>query len=189
MNMSETARRYELPELTSRKAPPTAQQLEDVHACAYAEGWQKGHAEGYASGQAALQSAIAKVDALAESLRAPLAAADEAVCEQLRGMAVRLAEQLARHTLVASPEAVAGLVASALDMLKDGEGSAHVALHPQDRAGLPAELDLPVTVKWHDDPDLVRGDVRVWRGAAGIEGRLHERVALLAEQWLDGHGE
>lgn len=190
--MSEPARRYELPHFdgqqataASRRSPPTAGELEAIEERAYAEGWEKGRAEGYAAGERELREAVARVDALAAALSCPLEALDEQLHAQLRDLATQIGEALARHTLRATPAAVAALVTEAVGLLAQDQGAVHVALHPQDRAQLPETLVLPSAVHWHDEPALQRGDVRVWRGARGFDGTLRMRTAQLAERWLD----
>lgn len=185
--MSDTAERVSFPDFTQRAhggAPPTAAELDDVFARAYGEGYEKGQQDGYAAGLAEAQAAAQRLTTLTQALAAPLEAADDAAVEQLRLLALEIGEQLARHTLVASPEAISGLVRAALDELRDMDGPAHIALHPQDRAALPQEIALPDNVNWHDDPALQRGDVRAWRSSAGIDGRMKTRVNELANQWL-----
>lgn len=187
--MSEAARRVALPDFGSGSRPPTTAELESVQARAYSEGWEKGYADGFAAGMQDVKAAAERLEALTAALASPLAAADDAVVEQLRDLALRIGARLARHTLAVDPDAVLGLVRDALEALVEGEGAAHVALHPQDRAGLPEDVALPATVQWHDDPDLPRGDVRVWRGAAGVDAGLDARLDTLARQWLDADQE
>lgn len=185
--MSDSAERVAFPDFTERahgSKPPTAAELDDVFARAYGEGYEKGREDGYAAGLGEVRAAAERLNALTQSFAAPLAAADEAAVEQLRLLALEVGEQLARHTLVICPEALAGLVRAALDALRDMDGPAHIALHPQDRAALPEEFALPDHVNWHDDPGLQRGDIRAWRDAAGIDGRLQSRIAELSNEWL-----
>ena len=183
--MSEPARRAELPDFGNIRRPPTAGELEDIESRAYSEGWEKGHADGFAAGLAEARGAAQRLDAIAGALAAPLAVADAAAVEQLRELALRIGGALARHTLVASPEAVAGLLQEAVAALADGDGPVHITLHPQDRAALPESIALPESVRWHDDPDLARGDVQVQRAASGIDARLESRLRELARRWLD----
>ncbi|MHA7833590.1 MAG: FliH/SctL family protein [Algiphilus sp.] len=185
--MSNVAERAAFPDFTERahgSKPPTAAELDDVFARAYGEGYEKGREDGYAAGLGEVHAAAERLNLLTQSLATPLSAADEAAVEQLRLLALEIGEQLARHTLAVSPEALAGLVRGALDALRDMDGPAHIALHPQDRAALPEAFSLPDHVNWHDDPALERGDIRAWRDAAAIDGRMKSRITELADAWL-----
>lgn len=184
--MSEAARRADLPDFGNHRRPPTAGELEDIETRAYAEGWEKGHADGFAAGLKEAQAAAGRLDAIARALAHPLEAADEAAMDQLRELALRVGGSLARHTLVAQPDALAGLLQEAVGALADEEGPVHITLHPQDRAALPESIALPESVRWHDDPDLARGDVQVQRASSGIDARLESRLRELARRWLDG---
>lgn len=186
--MSEPARRAALPDFGHMRRPPTAGELEDLETRAYAEGWEKGHADGFAAGLNEARAAAERLDGIAAALAAPLVAADEAAMEQLRELVLRIGGMLARHTLAVRPEALAGLLQEAVAALAEGDGPVHVTLHPRDRAALPEGVALPEAVRWHDDPDLQRGDVQVQRATSGIDARLESRLRELARRWLDGEG-
>jgi flagellar assembly protein FliH len=187
MTMSEPARRYQLPELNAAapSRPPTAAELETVQARAYAEAWEKGHAAGVSAGRASIDEAVARLGAMTAALAAPLAVVDELMLGELRDLALAVGETLARQRLAQDPDALLSLIEESLRTLSPASGRVHVYLHPQDRAALPAEVSLPETVQWHDDPLLERGDLRVQRDDHALDGRLATRARELLRDWLD----
>jgi flagellar assembly protein FliH len=175
------------------KAPGllTAEKIEAIQKQAYKEaydaGFAKGRQDGVATGTKQVNEKIQLLQKLLQSLSTPLHELDQAVEQELVGLAVAIARQLVRRELRADPGEVVGVVHEALAALPIGSRQIRVCLHPEDARLVSSALaKTEADRNWSlaDDPSLARGDcvilTDVSRVDAGLERRLASVVAQLA---------
>src|SRR3954469_6337776 len=119
------------PQLGTTIGVPTADEINRALETAHAQGVAEGHAAGFAEGCAQIaadQEALRAAAAALAADRAELADRTERAAVEL---ALRIAEQVVRASLVAQPELVVDNVAGALRRLLDRE-RVLVLVHPDD---------------------------------------------------------
>ncbi|MEW6167219.1 MAG: FliH/SctL family protein [Pseudomonadota bacterium] len=176
--------RWQLPSFDPGASPPTAQQLDQIEAAAYQEGFQRGQAEGYAAGQRAAATQAQRLQALVEHIARPLAHLDDEIEHALVELAGAIARRILHEELVAAPERVAALVREALAGLPPQLRSVRLCVHPEDAVLLREQLVAPAELKDLEivaDPQLKRGDCRVFTESALVDARLDRRVRVVAQ--------
>jgi len=162
----------------------TAQQLDEMEAAAYQDGFARGHGEGYAAGVQQARNEAARLRELVTHLARPLAQIDEEVERTLVAMTVEVARRLVQQELELDPTRVLGVVREAIGALDGAGRELRVLAHPEDAKLLQEHLVTPPDVtalRVIADPSLMRGDCRVASEAAHIDARLDTRQANLAQ--------
>ena len=162
----------------------TAQQLDEMEAAAYQEGFARGHGEGYAAGLQQARNEAARLRDLVVHLARPLAQIDEEVERTLVAMTVEVARRLVQQELEMDPTRVLGVVREAIGALDGAGRELRVMAHPDDAALLQEHLVAPPeasSLRVIADRSLVRGDCRVSSEFAQVDARLDTRQANLAQ--------
>lgn len=162
----------------------TAQQLDEMEAAAYQEGFARGHGEGYAAGLQQARNEAARLRDLVAHLARPLAQIDEEVERTLVAMTVEVARRLVQQELELDPTRVLGVVREAIGALDGAGRELRVMAHPDDAVLLQEHLVAPPEVsslRVIADRSLVRGDCRVSSEFAQVDARLDTRQANLAQ--------
>lgn len=185
-------RRWELPEVgTAPAAPsaaappqPTVCDLEAIEQQARDEGHSAGLAEGRAAAQQELRQRMAQLDAVYEAVARPLQAFDEQAAQELARLAMVVAGRVIARELQLSPELIARAVREAADALPAATRELRVHLHPQDLALL-QELGAAER-HWQllADPDLARGDCRMESERSRLDARVETRLAAVIDAVL-----
>jgi flagellar assembly protein FliH len=177
--------RWQLPNFdTALKRPPTAEQLESIEAAAWQDGFQRGQTEGFAAGQQAVLQQAQRLQTLVDHIMRPLVHLDEEVERALVDLASAIARRLLHDELAVQPERVLTLVREALSGLPPQLRSLRLHVHPDDEALLREQLSPPPDVQDFrivSDPELHRGDCRVYTESALVDARLDRRVRVIAE--------
>ncbi|HSW14368.1 MAG TPA: FliH/SctL family protein, partial [Solimonas sp.] len=160
--------------LPSRWAPPifpatpqcpedvvlhTAQQLDEMEAAAYQDGFARGHSEGYAAGAQMARDEATRLRELVQHLARPLAELDENVERMLVAMTVEVARRLVQQELELDPTRVLGVVREAVAALDGAGRQLRVMVHPEDAKLIKEHLETPPDVadlKVIVDPTLMR---------------------------------
>ena len=173
---------------------PTAEEIErmqeDIRTAAMEEGRREGHAEayaigldeGYSAGKARAEEEAARLAALADTLDQSLSNLDHEVADELMALAIELARQMVRQTLVQHPDSIVETVRSALQQLP--QGHAHIHLHPADLALAREHLGEQLSHAGHrlqEDPALARGDCRIDAAGAQVDATLETRWRRVLE--------
>jgi flagellar assembly protein FliH len=172
-------------------ALPTAEELQEIEAAAYEEGFARGKAEGYAAGAAIAREQAERLKQLLEHLSKPIAALDAEVEATLVALAIEVGRRLANMQLELDPTVTARVVREALDALGDAPRDARVHLHPVDLEALRDVLTPPTEgPKWRfvADNTLHRGDCRIVTEGGQVDARLDTREASIARTLLGDRG-
>lgn len=165
----------------------TAQQLDEMEAAAYQDGFARGHGEGYAAGLQQARAEATRLRELVAHLARPLAQIDEEVERTLVAMTVEVARRLVQQELELDPMRVLGVVREAIGALDGSARQMRVMAHPEDAKLLQEHLVAPPDVaelRVVADPSLMRGDCRVVSDAAQVDARLDTRQANLAQSLI-----
>ncbi|WP_165797301.1 FliH/SctL family protein [Solimonas fluminis] len=165
----------------------TAQQLDEMEAAAYQDGFARGHGEGYAAGVQQARAEAARLRELVAHLARPLAQIDEEVERTLVAMTVEVARRLVQQELELDPARVLGVVREAIGALDGAGRELRVMAHPEDAKLLQEHLVAPPEVnslRVIADPSLMRGDCRVASEFAQVDARLDTRQANLAQSLI-----
>jgi len=169
----------------------TAQQLDEIEAAAYQDGFARGHSEGYVAGQQQARDEATRLRELVQHLARPLAQLDEEVERMLVAMTVEVARRLVQQELELDPTRVLGVVREAVAAL-DGSGrQLRVMAHADDVRLIQENLVTPpdfAELRVIADPTLARGDCRVVTESAQIDARLDTRHANLAQSLIGDAG-
>lgn len=165
----------------------TAQQLDELEAAAYQDGFARGHGEGYAAGVQEARAEAARLRDLVVHLARPLAQLDEDVERMLVAMTVEVARRLVQQELELDPMRVLGVVREAIAALNGAARELRVMAHPEDAKLLQEHLATPPDIaelRVIADPSLMRGDCRVVSESAQVDARLDTRQANLAQSLI-----
>ncbi|SFF43740.1 flagellar assembly protein FliH [Fontimonas thermophila] len=184
--------RWQLPRFDAAPAGlHTAAQLEAIEAAAYQEGFARGHAEGFDVGQRAALAQAQRLQGLIDHIARPLAHLDDEVEHALVDLAAAIARRIIHDELRIAPERIVAMVRETLAALPAQLRNVRLRVHPDDAALLREHLSPPADVKELEiipDPELKRGDCRVFTESALIDARLDRRVRVIA-QALSGDSE
>ncbi len=167
---------------------PTVEEIEAIRQQARDEGLaagrQEGYDAGYAEGQAQGQQEAAHLAALAASYEKALHGLEQAMANDMLGLALDMAKQILRESLNLKPEAVLPVVQEAIGVLVQTTRHPVLVLHPDDaalvRKHLAAELShLPWKIV--EDGQMGRGGCRVESETIEIDATLENRWKRLAE--------
>jgi flagellar assembly protein FliH len=169
----------------------TAQQLDELEAAAYQDGFARGHGEGYAAGLQQTRAEAERLRQLVDHLARPLAQLDDDVERTLVALTIEIARRLVQQELQLDPQKVAAVVAEALRALNGAGREVRVLAQPDDVQMIQQHVTPPPEISEFRivaDATLARGDCRVVSEGAQIDARLDTRQASLAQS-LMGEGE
>ncbi|MGQ5523720.1 flagellar assembly protein FliH [Chitinimonas sp. PSY-7] len=176
----ETAAAESVPE---EEITPEAE-LEALREAARTEGYQAGHAEGFEKGRAAGDAAgresgyaegketgqthgrtaaandVAQFQALLAGVEAAVADYEEKMAKPILDIALAVAKQVMRTTLVVEPDRILAVIREALNSLPELQGSLKLELHPDDLALVKVMLATEaLSGQWRlePNPDIERG--------------------------------
>ncbi len=156
-------------------ALPTAALLEQIQQQAHAEGYQAGYAEG----RLRVQGEAERLSALMMGLEQQLGSVDQQVLQELLALALEVARQMVRQSLLVKPELVLNVVREAINSLPHFSHAAHLALHPDDAVLVRAAMGEQLTHSgWK-----VFEDLTVERGGCRVETAHSQIDATLAKRW------
>jgi len=146
------------------------------HEAARNEGYQAGYQAGYTAGGEHAAAEAVKLQALLHTFGKELAAADQAVSNDLLLLSLGLARQMTREALRIKPELVLSVVRECLQQEPVFGQPAQLFLHPEDaalvRQYLSEELD-----GWtiYGDLQLERGGCRIKIGHSDVDATVPTR--------------
>jgi len=155
---------------------PPEEELASIRAQAHAEG----HAAGLASGLAAGAREIADLSLLLGRLREVMEDHEQALADDVMGLAIELSRQILRHALHVHPEVVLPVIREAIASLPQGSQHPRLLLHPQDAALVRSVLDANQLTP---APWRIVEDARLERGGCRIETATSELDASLGARW------
>ncbi|MFL6659888.1 MAG: flagellar assembly protein FliH [Massilia sp.] len=177
----------ERPSVVAKRPPPPALPSEDVIAgireearlIGYDEGHASGYADGLAIGRAEAAQELEHLQSIALTFGNALAAADEAMANDLLELALHLAKGMLRCALDVKPELIIPLVREAIGYLPVLQQPALLQLNPADaaivREAMAEELDKG---GWR-----VVEDAQIGRGGCKIDTASNQIDAQAASRW------
>jgi flagellar assembly protein FliH len=152
--------KYEPPEEVEEILPPTAQEIEEIRAAAFQEGYKEGHhqglaegleegrktgydegletgskeglEQGLATGEEQIQQTIGAWQALLDSIHHPVAQVETQLESELVNLAVSLARSVIRAETVTNKDIIFQALSEGLKVLPIQESQYQVHLHPDD---------------------------------------------------------
>jgi flagellar assembly protein FliH len=157
----------------------TAGQLEALERQVKDEARQRGYEDGLAAGKAEAQVRVARLDALAVAATHPFHGLEQAVEDEIVGLAIALASHLVRREIEHDPAVLHAAVADCLAVLGTQVRDVTLYFHPDDaslvRAHLPAGAEQRYKVA--ADVALARGDLRLASASSLVDGTIAARCA------------
>jgi flagellar assembly protein FliH len=157
----------------------TAAQLEALERQVKDEAKQRGYEEGLAAGKAEAAARIARLDALAAAFTHPFQGLEQAVEDEVVGLAVTLAQHLVGREIEHDPKVLHAAVADCLAVLATNVRDVTLYFHPDDAALVRTEWQggTEQRFKIATDPKLGRGDLRLASSSSLVEGTIAARCA------------
>ena len=157
----------------------TAAQLDALERQVKDEAKQRGYEEGLAAGKAEAAARIARLDALAAAFTHPFQGLEQAVEDEIVGLAVELARHLVQREIEHDPKVLHAAVADCLAVLATNVRDVTLYFHPDDAALVRGEWPGggEQRFKIATDPKLGRGDVRLASSSSLVEGTIAARCA------------
>lgn len=157
---------------------------EEIREAAYRAGFDQGCAEGRAAGRAEAQALAGRMQGLLQALAAPFAQTDAELMRELLALTERVCRALLARELRTDSEAIARVLAAALDALGESHTAVELTLNPAD-AGLCRELGLVTEgageFTLREDAEVQRGGVLLRRGSERIDARIETRLRAIIE--------
>jgi flagellar assembly protein FliH len=177
---------------------PTAEQIEQIHQQAAQEGFKIGKDEGYKAGYEAgrkeAKTLAAKGAELADQLDHARLRQDDAIAQELLGLALTVAKQLLRTALEVKEGLVVEAIREAMSALPSLTGHLRVSVHPSDVDALREFMESEhgqFSFKIAPDIRLKRGSFRLETNHSEVDGQLPTRWREIVEclggdnEWLD----
>jgi len=162
---------------------PTAEDIERIHNEAHEAGYKIGYAEGrdegYRMGFDSIDAQTKRLATLAENLQSALSSLDQTVADQVLDLALEVANQVLRATIITRPEVLLSTIKEGLTALPLHHG--HVVLHVN-----PDEAEL---VRSHVGESFsqagwrIQEDKEVEAGGCFIQAGSSEVDATLETRW------
>ena len=153
---------------------------EEIREAAYRDGFDQGCAEGRAEAQALAD----RMQGLLQALAAPFAQTDAELMRELLALTERVCRALLARELRTDSEAIARVLAAALDALGESHTAVELTLNPAD-ARLCRELGLVTEgaggFTLREDAEVQRGGVLLRRGSERIDARVETRLRAIIE--------
>lgn len=180
--------------------------LKEGHAAGHAEGFKAGHDEGYqeghkegyekglSEGQTVSHEEALKMQQLANNLEESLNQIDQNISDALVTLALDIARQVIRTTLIVRPEYIVETIQDILLTETSEQGFLRIRMHPEDLSIVRRYLkDDPRLQKWQllSDMNIERGGCIAETSLGSIDATLQTRwsrvAGLLREntQWLE----
>jgi flagellar assembly protein FliH len=157
----------------------TAGQVEALERQVKEEARQRGYEEGLAAGKAEAAARIARLDALGAAFAHPFQSLEQAVENELVGLAVKLATHIVRREVEHDPAVLQAAIADCIAVLAAQVRDVTVYFNPEDaalvRSGLPAGAEQ--RFKIGTDAALGRGDLRIASASTLVDGTIAARCA------------
>ncbi len=162
---------------------PTAEEIERIHQDAHREGYEAGHQEGrdagYRDGMAQAGDDIGRLRALADTLADAMQNVEQALGQELLGLALDIAKQMLVKALEVKPELLLPVIRAAIESLPQNAQHPHIHLHPQDAALV---REMLKSAEPHANWRVVE-DLRIAPGGCRIETSTAEVDATLPSRW------
>lgn len=186
-----TAGRFDFPAVDSNAADAlrgatktgahllTAAQLEALERQVKDEAKQRGYEEGLAAGKAEVVARIARLEALASAFALPFQELEQAVEDEIVGLAVQLARHLVRREVAHDPAILHAAVADCLATLATNVRDVTIYFNAEDAALVRAsrQADAEQRFKIAVDASLGRGDLRLQSESSLVDGTIASRCA------------
>lgn len=157
--------------------PSATEDIERLRQQARATGHAEGLAAGYAEGQTRARNEAARLAALTLQLDSALNSFDQQVAEDLLALALDVARQVIRQSLVVKPELLLETVREALVQMPHQH--ANIILHPDDASLVRSYLGEQLA---HAGQRILE-DPRIERGGCLIEAAGSQIDASMATRW------
>lgn len=154
---------------------PTATEVEAVHQQAFREGF----AAGYAEGQQRAASEIQQLSALGTGMADSFRQFNQALGQQVLGLALDMAKQMVRESLRMRPELINTLVDDILNSLPPGLSEPTFAVNPSDAAVLRKHL----AAEWGELRWRVTEDATIAPGGCRVESPQSDVDATVEARW------
>lgn len=157
----------------------TAAQLDALERQVKDEAKQRGYDEGLAAGKAEVAARVARLEALAAAFTHPFHGLEQAVEDEIVGLAIQLARHLVRREVEHDPAVLHAAVADCLAVLATNVRDVTLYLHAEDAALVRAEAKTRAEQRFQVaiDPALLRGDLRIASESSLVDGTLTARCA------------
>ena len=157
---------------------------EEIREAAYRAGFEQGCAEGRAAGRAEAQALAGRMQGLLQALAAPFAQTDAELMRELLALTERVCRALLARELRTDSEAIARVLAAALDALGESHTAVELTLNPADarlcrELGLVTEGDGGFTLR--EDAEVQRGGVLLRCGSERVDARIETRLRAIIE--------
>ena len=153
---------------------------EEIREAAYRAGFEQGCAEGRAEAQAV----AGRMQGLLQALAAPFAQTDAELMRELLALTERVCRALLARELRTDSEAIARVLAAALDALGESHTAVELTLNPAD-ARLCRELGLVTEgaggFTLREDAEVQSGGVLLRRGSERVDARIETRLRAIIE--------
>lgn len=177
-----------LPE-TEQESPaiPTAEEIENWHKQAHAEGYQQGLKQAEQETSKLRQ----RLTGLINFFESPLQSLNDEVEQQLHLLAVTLAQQLVRREIRAEPGEIIALIRESIKLLPASSRKIRIYLNPEDAELVRNTLQLDQhedeeSWKLVEDPMITRGGCEIKSDNSVINVTLENRLQALAASMLGG---
>lgn len=165
---------------------PTANDIEQWHQQAQAEGYQ----EGLKQAQQESKELNSRLLELINFFEHPLQALNEEVEQELSLLAVTLAQQLVRREIRIEPGEIIPVIRESVKLLPSSSRRIKIFLNPDDleivRTAMQLENDDEQSWKLVDDPMITRGGCEIKADKSVINATLENRLQALAASILGG---
>lgn len=178
--------------------PFTVDELEQIRAEAYNEGFSTGEKDGFHAGQIkGLQEArlksearLAELESLMAQLMDPLKDQDEQIEDMLLKLVETMARQVIQRELRTDSSQIVQVLRGALKALPMGSGNIRIYLNPADFEAVKA-LRERHEESWRllEDDDLLPGGCRVETEHSQLDATLETRLAMAVERLFDARRE
>ena len=157
----------------------TAAQLEALERQVKEEARQRGFEEGLAAGKAELAARIARLDALAAAFTHPFLSLEQAVENEIVGLAIQLTRHLVRREVEHDPAVLHAAVTDCLAVLAATVRDVTMYFHPEDAALVRSQWPAGTEQRFKiaADPELGRGDLKLVSGSSLVDGTIAARCA------------
>ncbi|MBL8472613.1 MAG: flagellar assembly protein FliH [Rhodocyclaceae bacterium] len=159
-----------------------AEGLEQGRSDGFAEGRRAGYAEGYEEGTARARTDAMNIHAVLQNLEQSRAQWNDEVAEELVQLALQVAREVLRQTLVMRPEAVLAVVREALGQLPHQHTL--IYLHSDDASLVRSYLGEQLTHAGHrifEDNSIERGGCRLEAAGCQIDASVATRWRKVVE--------
>ena len=163
---------------------PTADEIEEMHQEAFKQGFDAGYEEGSARGR--LEAS--ELHQLLTQFDEALTGFDQQVADELLALALEVARQVVRDSLVQKPEVVLGVIREALGQTPQQHAQLHV--HPEDAVLVRQYLSEQIAHTGHrivEDESIERGGCRIDSASAQMDATIATRWRRVVETLSASH--